>query len=102
MLLPYLEQRSLYDSLNFDIPDGSAPGVPANMTGQNVRIGTFVCPSDTDRLTTVEGHNNYTGCTGSKPNMNDGITLGMFGGMFGPGPYVPTTVAPSAITDGTS
>src|SRR6202162_3711767 len=33
MLLPYVELRSLYDSLNFDIPDGSAPGTAANTTG---------------------------------------------------------------------
>jgi prepilin-type N-terminal cleavage/methylation domain-containing protein/prepilin-type processing-associated H-X9-DG protein len=102
MLLPYLEQRSVYASLNFDIPDGSAPGVAANTTSQQVRIAAFLCPSDTDRLTGVEGHTNYTACTGSKPNMNDGITLGVFGGMFGSGPYVPTTVDLSAITDGTS
>ena len=92
MLLPYLEQRSVYASLNFDIPDGSAPGAVANTTGQQIRIGTFLCPSDTDRLTGVEGHTNYTGCTGSKPNMNDGITIGVFGGMFGPGQHVSTTV----------
>jgi prepilin-type N-terminal cleavage/methylation domain-containing protein/prepilin-type processing-associated H-X9-DG protein len=102
MLLPYLEQRTLYDSLNFDVPDGSAPGAAANSTGQRVAINTFLCPSDTDRLIAPEGHNNYSGCTGSNPRMNDGITTGVFGGMYGPGPYVPTTVGLQAITDGTS
>jgi prepilin-type N-terminal cleavage/methylation domain-containing protein/prepilin-type processing-associated H-X9-DG protein len=102
MLLPYVEQGGLYNSLNFDIPDGSAPGVASNTTGQASRIAGFLCPSDVDRLTGVEGHNNYTGCTGSKPNMNDGVTLGVFGGMYGPGPYVPTTVGLADITDGTS
>jgi prepilin-type N-terminal cleavage/methylation domain-containing protein/prepilin-type processing-associated H-X9-DG protein len=102
MLLPYLEQRSLYDSLNLDVPDGSAPGVASNTTGQRTRISAFLCPSDSDRLTNPEGHNNYTACTGSKPNMNDGITVGLFGGMYGPGPYAPTTVGLADITDGTS
>jgi prepilin-type N-terminal cleavage/methylation domain-containing protein len=102
MLLPYLEQSSVYDTLNFDIPDGSAPAVPKNTTGQRVQIAAFLCPSDIDRLTGPDGHNNYTACTGSKPNMNDGVTLGPFGGMYGPGPYVPTTVGLSAIIDGTS
>ena len=102
MMLPYLEQRPLYDSLNFEIPDGSSPGTPANSTGQAMSIATFLCPSDVDRLTTAAGHNNYTACTGSYPNMNDGITTGLFGGMFGAGPYVPTTVRLQDIIDGTS
>jgi prepilin-type N-terminal cleavage/methylation domain-containing protein/prepilin-type processing-associated H-X9-DG protein len=102
MLMPYLEQRSVYNAINFDIPDGSAPGVAANATSQQVRLGGFNCPSDTDRLTNAEGHANYTGNCGSKPNMNDGVTSGVFGGMFGPGPYVPDTIGLAAITDGTS
>ena len=102
MLLPYMEQKTLYDSLNFDVPDGSAPGAVENSTGQRVAIATFLCPSDTDRLIAPAGHNNYYGCTGSNPKMNDGITTGVFGGMYGPGPYVPTTVGLQAITDGTS
>jgi prepilin-type N-terminal cleavage/methylation domain-containing protein/prepilin-type processing-associated H-X9-DG protein len=102
MLLPYLEQRPLFDALNFQIPDGSAPGTAANTTGQRVAIGSFACPSDVDRLSAPEGHNSYTGCSGSTPGMNDGITTGVFGGMSGPGPYAPTTVGLEAITDGTS
>ena len=58
--------------------------------------------SDVDRLTTAAGHNNYTACTGSYPNMNNGITPGLFGGMYGAGPYVPTTVGLQDIVDGTS
>jgi prepilin-type processing-associated H-X9-DG protein len=102
MLLPYLEETPLYNSLNFDITDGSAPGADQNTTGQRISISTFVCSSDTDRLTGPEGHNNYTGCTGSRPRMNDGITTGLFGGMYGAGPFVPTTVRLQAITDGMS
>jgi prepilin-type processing-associated H-X9-DG protein len=34
--------------------------------------------------------------------MNNGITSGLFGGMYGPGPYVPTTVGLADIIDGTS
>jgi prepilin-type N-terminal cleavage/methylation domain-containing protein/prepilin-type processing-associated H-X9-DG protein len=102
MLLTYMEQSPVFNCINFDIPDGSAPGTVANTTAQRVRVGTFLCPSDTDRLTGVEGHNNYTGCTGSNPKMNDGITTGVSGGMYGPGPYVPTTVGLQQIIDGTS
>jgi prepilin-type N-terminal cleavage/methylation domain-containing protein len=102
MLLPYLEQTPVYNSVNFDVPDGSAPGADPNTTCQGVVINTFTCPSDVDRLTVPAGHNNYPGCTGSNPRMNDGITTGLFGGMYGSGPYVPTTVRLQAITDGLS
>ncbi len=102
MLLPYLDQSPLYNSVNFDIPDGSAPGTDPNTTSQRVAISYFICPSDVDRLTVPEGHNNYAACTGSSPRMNDGITTGLFGGMYGSGPYVPTTVRLQGITDGLS
>jgi prepilin-type N-terminal cleavage/methylation domain-containing protein/prepilin-type processing-associated H-X9-DG protein len=102
MVLPYLEQGPLFNSVNFAIPDGSAPGAAENTTVQQAKIGGFACPSDSDRLTVPEGHTSYTGCTGSRPRMNDGITTGVFGGMYGPGPFASTTVRLQEITDGTS
>jgi hypothetical protein len=53
MLLPSLELQTVFHALNFDIPDGSAPGNAANSTGERVKISSFLCPSDTDRLTNV-------------------------------------------------
>src|SRR5262249_32117810 len=53
-------------------------------------------------LTANAGHNNYFGNTGIDPLMNSGITSGLFGGMYGPGPYVPVTVGFQDITDGLS
>ncbi|MGE3820676.1 MAG: DUF1559 domain-containing protein [Isosphaeraceae bacterium] len=102
MLLPYLEQTPVYQSINFDVPGGSDPSRPENLTAREVRIATFLCPSDVDRLTSPSGHNNYAACTGIDPNMNNGVTSGLFGGMYGPGPYVPVTVGLAEITDGTS
>jgi prepilin-type N-terminal cleavage/methylation domain-containing protein/prepilin-type processing-associated H-X9-DG protein len=102
MLLPYVEQGNIYNTINFQVPDGSAPGTPQNTTAQRVSLAQFQCPSDVDRLMAPEGHNNYFGSTGSDPNMNDGVTSGLFGGMYGPGPYVPATVRLQDITDGTS
>jgi prepilin-type N-terminal cleavage/methylation domain-containing protein/prepilin-type processing-associated H-X9-DG protein len=102
LLLPNVEQATLYNTINFQISDGSAPGVPQNSTSQTTKLATFLCPSDIDRLTNPEGHNNYFGNTGSDPNMNNGITSGVFGGIYGAGPYVPTTIGLQDITDGTS
>ena len=43
----------------------AAPGNPQNHTAQNMHITTFLCPSDTDRLASTAGHNNYVGNNGS-------------------------------------
>ena len=58
MMLPQLEQGAVFNAINFQIPDGSVPGSFQNQTSQGVRIATFVCPSDTDRLTANAGHLN--------------------------------------------
>jgi len=68
-LLPYLEQGALFNALNFSTlvvngcrPDGKCP---ENSTAKNSQINVFLCPSDLNRLTTPEGHNNYVACSGS-------------------------------------
>ena len=68
-LLPYLEQGALFNALNFSTrqrdgcqPDGDCP---ENSTAKNSQINVFLCPSDLNRLTTPEGHNNYVACSGS-------------------------------------
>ncbi|HEV3164008.1 MAG TPA: DUF1559 domain-containing protein [Isosphaeraceae bacterium] len=42
MLLPQLEQKTIYDALNFD----SAIEHPANFTGRLPLVSSFLCPSD--------------------------------------------------------
>ena len=42
MILPQLEQASLFNSINFSL----AIEVPANQTARLTKVGTFVCPSD--------------------------------------------------------
>jgi prepilin-type N-terminal cleavage/methylation domain-containing protein len=47
-MLPYLEQKNVYDSINFDLawsPDAS--GFDPNKTARGTTISTFLCPSDT-------------------------------------------------------
>jgi len=49
LLLPYLEQKPLYDSINFNLLNqgdtGSYAGYVANTTAANTRINNFLCPS---------------------------------------------------------
>jgi prepilin-type N-terminal cleavage/methylation domain-containing protein/prepilin-type processing-associated H-X9-DG protein len=75
MLLPYMEQQTMFNALNFtngcaDANHGTAcPAGPLlNTTTVYIKVNAFLCPSDQDRLTSPEGHNNYMGNAGSAPN----------------------------------
>jgi hypothetical protein len=54
-MTPYLEQASLFNTLNFDFPVGSRPTggpspfwpfYPANTTAMATTVASFLCPSD--------------------------------------------------------
>jgi prepilin-type N-terminal cleavage/methylation domain-containing protein/prepilin-type processing-associated H-X9-DG protein len=74
LILPQMEQSSLYNAINFSNAKNNASenagGSPAyqNFTIFQAKVNTFLCPSDMDRLTNVEGHNNYYGNAGSTPD----------------------------------
>jgi len=42
MILPYIEQKNVYDSYNFSLSNGG----PHNSTARMVKVATFGCPSD--------------------------------------------------------
>jgi prepilin-type N-terminal cleavage/methylation domain-containing protein len=117
LLLPFLEQGPIYNALNFG--DGRPfMGVsfninwPGNSTATYAKIQTFICPSDYDRLTDPNGHNNYMDNVGSAPNSfynGSFATNGMNGPASGPFLYVGADNGPgtsvcklSMITDGLS
>jgi hypothetical protein len=78
-LLPLLEQKPLYDSINFDLPpelpDIGVPGMPympafqdpnrANSTACRTAIAAFLCPSDGTGRGDWPGANSYVGNEGS-------------------------------------
>jgi prepilin-type N-terminal cleavage/methylation domain-containing protein/prepilin-type processing-associated H-X9-DG protein len=122
LLLPYIEQGPVYNSLNFaDLePFGLTP-MPndnaANTTAEYTVISAFNCPSDTDRLTSPDGHNNYMDNSGSAPNCDyggnanlpswNGPSSGPFiyssnGVDTGPPGFGGSSINIGAITDGTS
>jgi prepilin-type N-terminal cleavage/methylation domain-containing protein/prepilin-type processing-associated H-X9-DG protein len=87
-LLPYLEQKDVYNTINFLGYPANNPSSPANSLNQTAFMTTikeYLCPSDLDRLTTGTGHNNYASCSGSSP---DSVAQrGPFAGPFiGPDP----------------
>jgi prepilin-type N-terminal cleavage/methylation domain-containing protein/prepilin-type processing-associated H-X9-DG protein len=95
MLLPYMEQTSLYNAINFNDGDDSdqnginaaQPDAIFNFTTQVIQVATFLCPSDSNRLTytsTKAGKpfavNNYAGSSGSSPYSFWSVTT--FDGLF--------------------
>jgi prepilin-type processing-associated H-X9-DG protein len=68
MLLPYMEQQSMFNAFNFanGCADERCGGLNTTVT-RNI-VNGFNCPSDSDKLSSVQGHNNYMGNAGSAPN----------------------------------
>ena len=66
MLLPYVEQQAVFNSLNFT---WGQRVTPMNTTGSYTVLNVFLCPSDIDRSGWPEGHNNYMANAGSAPNV---------------------------------
>jgi prepilin-type N-terminal cleavage/methylation domain-containing protein/prepilin-type processing-associated H-X9-DG protein len=71
MLLPYVEQSQLYNTINFAASGILSPAAPTttgiNATAMRAKINVLLCPSDIDRLTNAYGHNNYYGNSGNAP-----------------------------------
>ena len=100
-----LEQGAAYNSLNFaDVnnPDGpfQSTNLP-NSTGFRIQMAVLLCPSDSDRLTSVFGKTNYAAGSGTDPRINGPYADGMFrGGDLGASNVRNVTLA--AVTDGLS
>ena len=77
MLLPYLEARPLYDSINFSLgaPGDVGLGGP-NITAAATTITLFLCPSEPATLTGVA--TSYAGSAGF--DLQDGLDNGFFPG----------------------
>ena len=65
-LLPYLDQRNVYNSVNFDlgVPDWWELSQPtkvslANTTVMGMSISVFLCPTDPNAISTSPGRNSY-------------------------------------------
>ena len=100
MLLPYIEQGIVFNSINFyNANGGGNPSGTVNTTSSRVVISGFLCPSDVDRLTNAQGHNNYSGNWGTLPQRYNKAPNGPFGG--GPNEPIPA-ISFRDLTDGLS
>ncbi len=105
MLLQYIEQGAMYNALNFanTVINGAGPSSPVNPLNSTVfrnTLSIFLCPSDVDRLSNQNGHNNYCGNWGSIPVRYSCYPSGPFGG--GPEQPLPGGLGFRDVTDGTS
>jgi prepilin-type N-terminal cleavage/methylation domain-containing protein/prepilin-type processing-associated H-X9-DG protein len=84
MLLPFMEQGNLYNTINFaNTGSAAAPGFAPNNTAFKAKLNILLCPSDVDRITNAYGHQNYCGSAGTAPeaffdNNGHGASDGLF------------------------
>ena len=81
-LLPYVEQRPLYDSINMNLP--------INTSIMGLRLSVYSCPSDGYERVTPMGSTNYAGNRGS------GVQSFGYNGAFS----FMASVPPGDFTDG--
>ena len=107
MILPFLEQASIYNSINFSLLDQSATAPPSgdpNGTAYLTNINGFICPSDIySPHPTVGAQTNYMADMGSgivwqSANFAPNTTLPMPNGVF----YGNSATRLAEITDGLS
>lgn len=64
-LLPYLEQASLHNDINFSLYSGQSESLPVeNRTAAATVVGVFLCPSDSAPRGSSLAASSYRGCHG--------------------------------------
>lgn len=75
MILPYLEQTELYESINFHV----AYDAPANRVPGSTRLSVYICPSATSPAPGGLGKTDYAGLFGQRlttfKNTNNGVFI---------------------------
>jgi prepilin-type N-terminal cleavage/methylation domain-containing protein/prepilin-type processing-associated H-X9-DG protein len=107
--LQSIEQGNVYNAINFNVPSVS----PLNLTAYNVKVATYICPSDLPSMdtptTSTQGYSkgSYAGMAGYiemfRYRYGKGTDDNICGRLRGNGPFVLNLCRRVAeITDGTS
>ncbi len=103
-LLGYMEQRALYNAINFYwAPVGNATTMAhwIHSTISNTQILSFLCPSDGEtNLYLPQGANSYNGSSGTTTQPGAQVTTGLFG--HDSAKHNARAFGMSTITDGSS
>jgi prepilin-type N-terminal cleavage/methylation domain-containing protein/prepilin-type processing-associated H-X9-DG protein len=94
LLLPYLDQAALANSLNLSIPNHGPPCDPGNATVDATAVSLFVCPSDPLASTSPAGAISY------RANLGTCVACG--GPTLWDGCFEPGNLSASAFRDGLS
>ena len=78
LMLPYLEQTPLYNSINFEWSNRAVTAKAVNSTAFNVRLKNYLCPSDRNSIRGVNS-NNSRGCVGATGIQYFKESTGIFG-----------------------
>ena len=93
LLLPYLEQSTIYNSCNFSWNIWYGDGAPINATVWNLKVASFLCPSDQNAG--KDHFNSYHGSFGTGTDPWATRTNGFFAPRY-------TSYGVADIVDGTS
>jgi prepilin-type N-terminal cleavage/methylation domain-containing protein len=81
MVLPFIEQKNVYDQLRWDQYHYDNIGTPGALIVCRTKIKTFLCPSDKDHPNTTDiGWNNYGVSEGT--NTGYSVSVNSYNGMF--------------------
>ncbi len=104
LILPFVEQQPLYDTINFSANRAGCYGAPWFRPGSKqpdlIPIPAFMCPSEAQEPVGAEAPTNYGGIFGSSAQFDDdqSLTRGIFS--IGGAARAPCNIA--KITDGTA
>jgi prepilin-type N-terminal cleavage/methylation domain-containing protein/prepilin-type processing-associated H-X9-DG protein len=72
LIMPYMEQSVVYNSINHSIPMGNTPVPVQQMTGAMTKIASFICPDDPPATAQISASGNfysqcsYAACEGTR------------------------------------
>ena len=99
LLLPYLDNKPLYDSLNFSVGSTQAGQLGENWTAETTKISAFVCPSEGSiSLVNLSGYA-WPSQTNYAANAGAGFD---HSGSLKNGPFADRLTRPADATDGLS
>ncbi len=99
MLLPYIDQATVYNQYNLNMYSYQSPNRSATPPGPgDTNIATFICPSDSNPPGAAPGQNTFVWSTGPNLGWDGTLTNGSVVGPF----HMHVSIGIRDVTDGTS